>query len=250
MPQIFLDYNGQVDKLVNEKDLIVNDRNFAVEMLTRYGYFSLIGGYKNIYINKSVRKYKRGTTFEDIVNLYKFDEELRSLFLKNILKFERKLHSVISYHFTQIYGEKQTFYLDRNNYNYIPQYRKGIDELIRKLNNLANGSTDYAYIKYHKGKYGKKCSSVGTYQCGYFGSSVPILYVFEAESAKQDQYRFSGFERKTVGTDFICDNKIQKCMCSWRAFVYIQDSRQHRRFVAAQKAEYSCQKKYISIRQK
>lgn len=154
MPQIFLDYNGQVDKLVNEKDLIVNDRNFAVEMLTRYGYFSLIGGYKNIYINKSVRKYKRGTTFEDIVNLYKFDEELRSLFLKNILKFERKLHSVISYHFTQIYGEKQTFYLDRNNYNYIPQYRKGIDELIRKLNNLANGSTDYAYIKYHKGKYG------------------------------------------------------------------------------------------------
>ena len=39
MPQIFLDYNGQVDKLVNEKDLIVNDRNFAVEMLTRYGYF-------------------------------------------------------------------------------------------------------------------------------------------------------------------------------------------------------------------
>ena len=89
--------------MANVKDLIVNDRDFAVEMLTRYGYFSLIGGYKNIYINKSVRKYKRGTTFEDIVNLYKFDEELRSLFLKNILKFERKLHSVISYHFTQIY---------------------------------------------------------------------------------------------------------------------------------------------------
>ena len=59
MPQIFLDYNGQVDKLVSEKDLIVNDRDFAVEMLTRYGYFSLIGGYKNIYINKSVRKYKK-----------------------------------------------------------------------------------------------------------------------------------------------------------------------------------------------
>ena len=154
MPQTFLDYNGQVDKLVNEKDLTVNDRNYAIEMLTRYGYFSLIGGYKNIFINRSVRKYKRGTTFEDIVNLYRFDEELRSLFLKNILKFERKLHSVISYHFTQIYGEKQIFYLDRNNYNYIPQYRQGIDELIRKLSNLANGSTDYAYIKYHKSKYG------------------------------------------------------------------------------------------------
>lgn len=150
MPQTFLDYNKQVDKLINEKDLIVTDRNYAVEMLTRYGYFSLIGGYKNIYINKSVGKYKRGTTFEDIVNLYLFDEELRALFLKNILKFERKLHSVISYHFTQTYGEQQSCYLDKNHYNYIPAYQKEINTLIKKLNHLAAGSTDYAYINYHK----------------------------------------------------------------------------------------------------
>ena len=153
MPQAFLDYNGQIDKLVDEKDLIIRDRVYATEMLTRYGYFSLIGGYKNIYINKSVGKYKRGTTFEDIVNLYVFDEELRSLFLKNILKFERKLHSVISYHFTQTYGEQQSYYLDKHNFNYIPKYSAGIDELTRRLNNLATRPTDYAYINYHRSKY-------------------------------------------------------------------------------------------------
>lgn len=153
MPQAFLDYNGQVNKLINEKDLIINDTAYAIEMLTRYGYFSLIGGYKNIFINKSVKKYKRGTTFEDLVNLYVFDEELRSLFLKNILKFERKLHSVISYHFTQTYGEQQHFYLDKNNFNYIPQHQNGIDELTRRLRNLATSHSDYAYINYHKQKY-------------------------------------------------------------------------------------------------
>lgn len=153
MPQAFLDYNGQIDKLINEKDLIIPDRVYATEMLTRYGYFSLIGGYKNIYINKSVRKYKRGTTFEDIVNLYVFDEELRSLFLKYILKFERKLHSVISYHFTQTYGEQQSYYLDKHNFNYIPKYSAGIDELTRKLSRLATRPTDYAYINYHRRKY-------------------------------------------------------------------------------------------------
>lgn len=153
MPQAFLDYNGQIDKLDKEKDLIIQDRVYATEMLTRYGYFSLIGGYKNIFINKSVGKYKRGTTFEDIVSLYVFDEELRSLFLKYILKFERKLHSVISYHFTQTYGEQQRYYLDKNNFNYIPQYSIGIDELTRRLNNLATRPTDYAYINYHRNKY-------------------------------------------------------------------------------------------------
>ena len=60
MSQTFLDYNGQVDKLINEKQLIVADRSYAIDMLKKYSYFSLIGGYKNIFINKSAKKYKRG----------------------------------------------------------------------------------------------------------------------------------------------------------------------------------------------
>lgn len=154
MSQTFLDYNGQVDKLINEKQLIVADRSYAIDMLKKYSYFSLIGGYKNIFINKSAKKYKRGVTFEDIVHLYKFDEELRSLFLKNILIFERNLRSVISYYFTQTYGEHQNFYLDKNNYNYISRYTNGIDGLVAILNKLAMGKTDYVYISYHQKKYG------------------------------------------------------------------------------------------------
>lgn len=153
MAQAFLDYNGQVNKLINEKGLIISDINYAKEKLTQYGYFSLIGGYKNIFINPSVKKYRRGTTFEDIVNLYQFDEELRSLFLKNILKFERKLHSVISYHFTQTYGEQQSFYLDNRNYNYISIHANGIQKLIKMLDNLANQRSDYKYINYHRNNY-------------------------------------------------------------------------------------------------
>lgn len=85
--------------------------------------------------------------------MYRFDEELRSLFLKNILKFERKLHSVISYHFTQTYGEQQSFYLDKNNYNYIPIHTNGIDKLVRRLGTLANIRSDYEYVNYHRNNY-------------------------------------------------------------------------------------------------
>ena len=44
MSQTFLDYNGQVDKLINEKQLIVADTSYAIDMLKKYSYFSLIGG--------------------------------------------------------------------------------------------------------------------------------------------------------------------------------------------------------------
>ena len=131
MAQTFLDYNGQVDKLANEKGLIISDREYAIDMLTRISYFSLIGGYKNIFINPTMNKYKRGVKFEDIVSLYRFDEDLRSLFLKYILKFERKLHSVISYQFTDTYGENQSYYLDVNNFDYISDNEQGIKRLGR-----------------------------------------------------------------------------------------------------------------------
>ncbi len=68
MSQAFLDYDGQVDKLINEKELIVDDKEYAIRMLTQISYFSLIGGYKNIFINPTMNKYKRGVRFEDIVS--------------------------------------------------------------------------------------------------------------------------------------------------------------------------------------
>lgn len=153
MAQTFLDYNGQVDKLANEKGLIISDREYAIDMLTRISYFSLIGGYKNIFINPTMNKYKRGVKFEDIVSLYRFDEDLRSLFLKYILKFERKLHSVISYQFTDTYGENQSYYLDVNNFDYISANEQGIKRLVSMLNKLATQQSDYEYINYHRTKH-------------------------------------------------------------------------------------------------
>lgn len=153
MAQAFLDYDGQVDKLINKKELIVDDREYVIGMLTQISYFSLIGGYKNMFINPTMNKYKRGVRFVDIVSLYRFDEELRSLLMKYILKFERKLHSVISYHFTETYGEKQSFYLDVNSYDCIPTKIRGINSLVSRLNKLATQRSDYEYINYHRNKY-------------------------------------------------------------------------------------------------
>lgn len=152
MAQKFLNYDEQINKLINEKDLIVKDREYAISMLKQISYFSLIGGYKNIFINPTVKKYKRGVEFEEIVSLYRFDENLRSVFLKYILKFERKLHSVISYQFTSTYGENQNYYLDKNNFSQTAN-PKEVQKLIKMLYNLANKNSDYMYLNYHRKKY-------------------------------------------------------------------------------------------------
>lgn len=57
----------------------------ARHILTKTSYFSLISGYKDIFKNPTTGKYIDGTTFEDIYHLYRFDHELRSIFLKYML---------------------------------------------------------------------------------------------------------------------------------------------------------------------
>lgn len=116
MAKIFFTYEQQLNKLQQEKDLIIPDTDAAKLTLEKLSYYSLIGGYKELFKHTPSQKYIYGVAFDEIVAFYYFDEELRSLFMKYILHVERHIKSLLSYHFCEKYGEKDTEYLDINNY--------------------------------------------------------------------------------------------------------------------------------------
>ena len=47
----FLTYENQMDNLEFNKNLIIEDRNYAKEMLQNIRYYSLIDGYKILFYN-------------------------------------------------------------------------------------------------------------------------------------------------------------------------------------------------------
>ena len=67
-----------------QKNLFIDNEAYAKEILKQTSYYSLIGGYKDIFKNPTTKKYKDGTRFEDLVELYYFDELLRQLFLEKL----------------------------------------------------------------------------------------------------------------------------------------------------------------------
>ena len=155
MQKIFLNYDQQIEKLRNEKNLLIDNEAYAKEILRQTSYYSLIGGYKDIFKNPTTKKYKDGTRFEDIVELYYFDELLRQLFLRYLIKVENGIKSQVSYYFTEKNGENQKEYLDTSNYNYSgKKNQRDIDRLIKKLEGYVTKSTDYHYINHSKKKYG------------------------------------------------------------------------------------------------
>jgi abortive infection bacteriophage resistance protein len=113
----FLTYQEQIVKLRN-KGLTINNEPHATEILTQIGYFSLINGYKTPFKDIVTTQYKTGATFEDIENLYFFDESLRELVFKYLLKVEQKLKSHISYYFSREHGNSLQAYTDFQNYDY------------------------------------------------------------------------------------------------------------------------------------
>lgn len=154
MQKIFLNYDQQIEKLEKEKNLTIRDKSYAKEILKQTSYYSLIGGYKDIFKNPTTKKYKDGTNFEDIVELYYFDEQLRQIFLKYLIKVENEIKSLVSYYFTAKYGESQQEYLNVHNYRYFGKRNiRDIDYLIRLLRNYAEKPTDYHYINHAQKKY-------------------------------------------------------------------------------------------------
>ena len=149
MSKPFLTYAQQIS-LLKSKRLIIPDEEQAQRILSQAGYFSLIGGYKHLFKNKTTKNYRDDVSFSDIVALYNFDEALRHLFLRYLLIIERSMKTKIAYTFCEQYGDDQSQYLLSANYNPSPQMQKGIAKLITTLGNLAVEPTDYPYINHHQ----------------------------------------------------------------------------------------------------
>jgi abortive infection bacteriophage resistance protein len=154
MDKPFKTYDELIEFLEIGKKLNIPNKEFAKSVMSKTSYYSLITAYKELYKDKTTGYFKGNATFDDIYNLYKFDRELRSIFLKYILIAEKSVKTSLSYHFSACYGTDQNEYCKTNNYDL-----NGTAD-IYKLNKLLNiftynlsGKTDYQYIMHYQKKH-------------------------------------------------------------------------------------------------
>jgi len=117
MRKIYTDYTQQV-QILSEKGIAVEDKKIALKVLEREGYYNLINGYKDLFLKSSINgedRFKEGTTFEEIHDLYQFDREMRNLLFGYFLKFETTMKSLVTDRFCSQHNEIHA-YLEMNNY--------------------------------------------------------------------------------------------------------------------------------------
>jgi abortive infection bacteriophage resistance protein len=97
-----LTYEEQL-ALLMARGLTIPDRGRALHWLKRKGYFRLSAYFLPFKV-PGTNTYVPGSSFTDIVKLYKFDAHLRLLMIKAIDRVEVALRASITYHFAHVLG--------------------------------------------------------------------------------------------------------------------------------------------------
>ena len=152
--KIFKNLDEQVE-ILKQKNLTINDVNYAKEVLLRENYFFL-NGYRYPFIKSLDNKvYIDGVTFEELYSLFLFDRKLRNVVFKNILMIENNIKSIISYQLSKKYGYRERDYLNPNNFNYIPEKRRQVNDLLGKMKRqIKDNAVNHTATKHYINNYG------------------------------------------------------------------------------------------------
>ncbi len=98
-----LDY-PDIIAMLKERGLVIGDEDKAIDCLRIVSYFRLANYFRPMEVDKVNHVFKPNSPFENAVDLYEFDRELRSLIFSAIQAVEIALRSKLIHHVSLAYG--------------------------------------------------------------------------------------------------------------------------------------------------
>ena len=123
--------------IMESRNIVVQDHDFARRILNSISYYTLINGYKDTFLSlPGTNDFVPGTNFYDLYTLHLIDTNLNNIILKYILFIEKYLKTRISYVVSKNYGVYTDLsdmtnnnpgdYLCRNNYSRSAKARNNV----------------------------------------------------------------------------------------------------------------------------
>lgn len=90
--------------MLKQRGLIVSDEDTALKQLASISYFRLASYWKIFETDEATHQFANGTCLEDVISLYTFDRELRSIIFTAIQDIEVALRTRIIHFFSMTHG--------------------------------------------------------------------------------------------------------------------------------------------------
>ena len=211
-------------EILKHKGLVINDEEYAKEVLLRENYFFL-SGYRHLFLEPTNPKsYIEGATFEELYSLFLFDRQFRNIIFKNLLILENNLKSIISYRLSKKYGYKESDYLKPKNFDTSPEKSRQVNDLLKKMKRQVhvNGRQHSATVHYLS-NYGYiplwvlvKVLSFGIvselYSILRLDDRVAIAEIYKTDIVTMSTYLpiLSNYRNLCAHEDILYENKTQK----------------------------------------
>lgn len=120
--KIFKTIDEQIG-ILRERGLRIDDEAKAKDFLLRNNYYR-ISGYSLTLRKNDI--FSKRASFQNIVDIYNFDHELRHIILKYIEIIEVEFKSIYAYEFTKVFGS--TGYLNKDNFDNDDKHKEIIEK--------------------------------------------------------------------------------------------------------------------------
>ena len=141
-----LPYDQQRNKL-SQQGMILDLSNQQVEhYLAHFNYYRLSGYWYAYRLPNN--KFKPNTNFSEIINLYKFDKELRLLLLDAIEQIEVSIRTKLAYHLGKKYGSHPL--LDPHIFDNQNKYSETLSKLKAEVSRSREDFITHLYRKYQE----------------------------------------------------------------------------------------------------
>lgn len=126
----FLTYDKQYELLAT-RCLRIDDKQFAIDVLKNEGYYNLINGYSKFFQYPDSDVYMKDVTFNHVVALYAFDQELRNILYKFTSIIECHIKAMIGHEFSRLHGIDHNVYLAPTCFTTDKRHKQSIEALIK-----------------------------------------------------------------------------------------------------------------------
>lgn len=145
-----LPFKDQLE-LLKSRGLIVEDEDYALKALSNVSYYHL-EGYWFCFYDKTIAEHKflPDVKFSQIVNLYEFDNQLRTLVFDAISRIEVSFRTRFIYELAMAYGP---FPIKKENFNFRAEsaWAKSYQNLLKDIEQSKED-----YIKHYKNTYAEE----------------------------------------------------------------------------------------------
>ena len=132
--------------MLKQRGLIIHDEDTALRQLASISYFRLANYWKTFETDETTHTLANGTRLEDIIFLYTFDKELRSLIFTAIQDIEIALRTRIIHFFSMAHGA--FWFMDASQFNSHSIFQTCLDNIRAELDRSKEDFLQEHFAKY------------------------------------------------------------------------------------------------------